>query len=411
MSAVLVSHPTGNTFVRALLSGLFEKQMLHSFHTTVGFAAGDPVLHWLPEFLQRQLRRRCFDLPADKLAVYPARESLRLLCQAADLPMPAALSIDAVYRSFDEHVATCRFLKADPLVPSGVYCYEDGALETFKAAKARGLPCFYELPIAYWQTSRTLLTEEAARLPHWEKTLGATSDPPEKLQRKDMELELADALICPSEFVLKSLPEKIRAKIPCVVAPFGSPQVAPERACPAGIGAKLRVLFAGSMTQRKGLSDVFEAMKLIDSTQVELVVMGQPLAPMSFYRSEYADFTWERTRPHEEVLALMSSCDVLVLPSIVEGRALVQQEAMMCGLPIIVTDNAGGSDLVVEGQTGFLVPIRNPAALAEKISWCNANRAVLPEMSAAARQRAQQCTWSQYQTSIIRAISLGIYSL
>ena len=56
----------------------------------------------------------------------------------------------------------------------------------------------------------------------------------------------------------------------------------------------------------------------------------------------------------------MKAHDALVLPSIVEGRALVQQEALACRLPIIVTPNAGGEDLVEEGITGHLVPIRSP---------------------------------------------------
>ena len=59
----------------------------------------------------------------------------------------------------------------------------------------------------------------------------------------------------------------------------------------------------------------------------------------------FADFTYEPPRPHHEVLQLMKTCDVLVLPSIVEGRALVQQEAMSCRLPVIATRNAGADDL------------------------------------------------------------------
>ena len=50
----------------------------------------------------------------------------------------------------------------------------------------------------------------------------------------------------------------------------------------------------------------------------------------------------------------MKEHDALVLPSIVEGRALVQQEALSCGLPIIVTPNTGGEDLIEEGTTGYL---------------------------------------------------------
>jgi glycosyltransferase involved in cell wall biosynthesis len=100
----------------------------------------------------------------------------------------------------------------------------------------------------------------------------------------------------------------------------------------------------------------------------------------------------------------MLSCDVLILPSIVEGRALVQQEAMACGLPLIVTRNAGGEDLVVEGETGFLVPAGSPSAIAEKIEWFLQNRARLPGMSVAARAKAAELTWRAYGERILHGI-------
>ena len=73
------------------------------------------------------------------------------------------------------------------------------------------------------------------------------------------------------------------------------------------------------MTQRKGLADLFAAMKLLKRQDVELLVMGSPIAPMEFYRRQYPDFTYMSTRPHREVLELMQSCDVLVLPSMSRG--------------------------------------------------------------------------------------------
>ena len=145
-------------------------------------------------------------------------------------------------------------------------------------------------------------------------------------------------------------------------------------------------------------------MKLVASKEIELVVMGSLLMPMGFYRKEFAHFTYEPTREHSAVLRLMRSCDVLVLPSIVEGRALVQQEAMACGLPLIVTRNAGGEDLIVEGETGFLVPAGSPAAIAEKIEWFVQNAARLPAMSSAARAKAAEFTWPRYGEKILHAI-------
>ena len=101
----------------------------------------------------------------------------------------------------------------------------------------------------------------------------------------------------------------------------------------------------------------------------------------------------------------MASCDVLVLPSIVEGRALVQQEAMACGLPLIVTRNAGGEDLIVEGETGFLVSPGSPESIAEKIEWFLRNRDNLPGMREATRAKAAKLTWAAYGDQIFHAIA------
>jgi glycosyltransferase involved in cell wall biosynthesis len=171
---------------------------------------------------------------------------------------------------------------------------------------------------------------------------------------------------------------------------------------------KLRVLFAGSLTQRKGLADVFAAMKLLKRHDVELIVMGSLIAPMEFYRSQYRDFTYMNTRSHPEVLKLMQSCDVLVLPSLAEGRALVQQEALANGLPLIITKNTGGEDLIVSGETGFLVPIRSPDKIAEKISWLADHRDSLPDMRLAAVKKADEYPWQRYTGRILSALSASL---
>ena len=193
--------------------------------------------------------------------------------------------------------------------------------------------------------------------------------------------------ITPSRFVYESLPETIRAKKKCLVAAFGSPLpppvLPPERAARA---RPLRVLFAGSMTQRKGLADLFAAMKQINRRDVELVVMGSPVVPLAFYRQQGVDFCYEPPRPHAEVLRLMQSCDVLALPSIVEGRALVQQEALACGLPLIVTVNAGGDDLIEEGKPDFWFPFAPPKRLRKNRLVCRASgRAARHETRSAAQ--------------------------
>ena len=148
---------------------------------------------------------------------------------------------------------------------------------------------------------------------------------------------------------------------------------------------------------------MFQATKLLKSKTIELVVMGSAMRPLSWYR-QFADFTYERPRPNADVLRLMQTCDVLVIPSIVEGRALVQQEAMACGLPVIATKNAGADDLIVNGETGFLVPIRSPESIAERLDWCASNRSLLAGMGIAAQTRARALSWSGYGEKVVTAV-------
>jgi glycosyltransferase involved in cell wall biosynthesis len=259
------------------------------------------------------------------------------------------------------------------------------------------------MPIAHWATVRRLLAEEAERLPDWEPTLESTREPEKKLARKEAELSLADCITCPSEFVLRSIPASIRVKKQCQVATFGSPSGTThlEKSSERGSQGNLKLLFVGSMSQRKGLADLFEAMNQLKTQTITLSVLGQPSMPMSFYRDRYSQFEYIAPCTNEQVRRVMGKHDVLVLPSIVEGRALVQQEALSCGLPLIVTPNAGGDDLIEKEKTGFLTPIRNPQALAEKIEWFCDHQTELPEMTKLCREKARNYSWTEYAQKII----------
>ncbi|OUM03093.1 glycosyltransferase family 4 protein [Variovorax sp. JS1663] len=407
---LLFSHPAGNQNVRAMLDGLEAAGMLARFTTTLAVAPDNPALKLVPQGLSRDLLRRRFNIPREKILQHPWRELARAVCSRAGWNYwlrheQGFASIDGVLQDFDRFSARALPRLHRRFGLGAVYTYEDSALDTFKAARALGVKCVYDLPISYWEVGRRLMEEEIQRLPAWRQALGGgMSDSPAKLERKAKELELADLVVVPSRFVADSLPAWAGQKTR-VLSPFGSPLSAAAPAPKTVDPSKpLRVLFVGSMGQRKGLADLFQAMQLLKGENIELVVMGSLLADLDFYRGQYAGFTHEKGRPHPEVLALMRSCDVFCLPSLYEGRALVMQEAMSQGLPIVITPNTGGDDLVVEGKTGFLVPIRSPEKIAEKLAWFNQNRQALPAMSEAAVQHAASYTWKGYSEVVIDAI-------
>jgi hypothetical protein len=208
----ILSHPTGNAFVSAAARALHTSGRLHAFHTTVVA----PRLAWPAPAgpIRRLLSRRRFDeIPRRLIRTHPWRESVRLLAPTIGLNRlsrkGAWAGIDAVYEQFDRDVAAeIGRLPARGSV-TGVYGYEDASVHTFRSARSLGLTCVYELPIAHWATTQRLLREEADRLPSWRPTLHGIDDPDEKLERKALELELADAIFVPSRFVLETLPPAI----------------------------------------------------------------------------------------------------------------------------------------------------------------------------------------------------------
>ena len=340
----VVSHPTGNTFVRALLSQLNNQNQLEKFFTTIGAGEGSNSL--ISAFCNG---KREYAIP-DKLIYRQWLPEFTRLLSKGDQAKKRHRA-DHSYQALDKRVSN----KLTCLTSQVLHSYEDSCSSSFPRAKQLGMQCSYELPIAHWATVRRLLAEEVERYPQWEPTLESTREPEEKLFQKEEELRQADRITCPSKFVFDSIPSEIRQKTPCQISPFGSPPSEPvdfERSQKRDI---LKLLFVGSMSQRKGLADLFEALKLLKGEPVSLSILGQPSMQMEFYRKQFADFEFYPPCTNSKVCEIMYQHDALVLPSIVEGRALVQQEALG-GLPIVVTPTLEEKIWLGKGLLGTLFP-------------------------------------------------------
>ena len=399
---ILFSHPLGNTHARQAALGVEEAGLLAELWTCLNWTPGNGLERWLPAGVARELGRRSYPAPLrPKLRLAPWREALRLL--AARLPGGARLtrhetgiaSVDAVYQGLDRAVA--RRLPAAARGLRGVYAYEDGAADTFRAAGALGLTRFYDLPIGYWRTGRSIFDEEAAREPDWAATLTGRADSPAKLARKDEELAGADAVIVASSFTRSTLADAPALRAPVHVVPYGAPapvsagELAAER--PNG---PLRVLFAGSLGQRKGISYLLDAVGRLGPA-VELTLLGaktvEGCAPLE---QAVRAHRWIPSLPHGAVLAEMSRQDVLVFPSLFEGFGLVIAEALARGLPVITTAHTAGPDLLDDGVDGFLVPIRSAQAIAEKLELLR-DPTRRREMRHAALRKAALLSWEAHR--------------
>jgi starch synthase len=355
-----------------------------------------------------ELRRRRFDKTLQGLTrMHPWRESMRLV--ALRIGISALIEhergwacIDRVYRGIDK--ATARSIKLQR--PAGAYCYEDGALYTFRAARQIGGKCVYDLPIGYWRAARRILGEEAQRRPEWATTLGGLRDSVKKLARKDEELQLADHILVASTFTKQTLEECPFPLRPVSVVPYGaddSLRMAPRDNVGLGRGA-LKVLFVGGLSQRKGIADLFEAADMLGA-HAELTVVGRkPVEACAALDSALGKHRWIESLPREKILQEMCAHDVLVFPSLFEGFGLVVTEALSQGVPVITTPHTCGPDVLTEGEDGFIVPIRDPQAIAEKLELLHRDRGRLAAMSEAASRKAQTLTWERYRQGVVEVV-------
>lgn len=97
----------------------------------------------------------------------------------------------------------------------------------------------------------------------------------------------------------------------------------------------------------------------------------------------------------QNVNQLFGDVCVYVQPSVTEGFGIEVLEAMMRGRPVIVSEGAGAADVVSDKVDGFIVPRRDPAAVADRIAYMKEDRARLLQMGKAARKKAEGFLWDK----------------
>jgi glycosyltransferase involved in cell wall biosynthesis len=404
--SILLSHPTGNTFVRNALIALKQENRLREFVTTVATFESNAfgTLSKLPG--GSELARRAYPESIQDLTHQaPLNELIRMIAPKIGLSAltrheTGAFCVDKIYQEIDR-VAAKRTHALSPNLQA-TYCYEDGALETFKAAQELHLKRIYDLPIGYWRMAGKIQREEAERRPEWASTMPALQDSETKLARKDEELQMTDAIIVASQFTastLKAAPFELPTPY---IVPYGCPKVQidqPEVSDPSKV---LKVLYVGGLSQRKGLSYLLDAVVPLGSS-VELTLIGKRVADCKPLDAALQSYNWIESLPHHEILSTMRAHDVLVFPSLFEGFGLVLTEALSQGVPIISTPHTCAPDLITDGKEGFIVPICDANAITDCLTRLSEDRVLLQRMKCQALETARAHTWENYRNGIIAA--------
>lgn len=251
---------------------------------------------------------------------------------------------------------------------------------------------------------KTLLTEELDLVPQAKASLMYENEmrySDDYLKRLGEESLLADAVMVASSYTGQTLRENGVDAKRIVINPYGIDATVYQKRERAPQHKKLRILFVGSMVQRKGLYYLLSAAAKLSSNQVEVVLCGRGFIDHELIGSfSSLDVQVKVGLSGEALVSEMHAADVFVLPSLTEGFAHVILEAMSAGLPVITTANTCGPDVISESTDGFVVPIRSVDQLAAKLEWCAANRDVLFEMGQKAAAKARQYTWESFRHKV-----------
>lgn len=285
---------------------------------------------------------------------------------------------------------------------TGVYTFNGAGLELLRTARQRNVHGLVEQTIAPWELRLDLLRQEEAAFPGWMAKTDEDSYAEEMIERQHAEWKCADRIICGSEFVREGIAKCGGPSNRCQVVPYGVdvPTLYADKTNTRR--RPLRVLTIGSVDLRKGTPYVLGAAKRLQGN-ARFRLVGA-VAVSHGARSDLR--RWVELVgpvPRMEVAEHYRWADVFLLPSLCEGSATVVYEALGAGLPVICTHNTGS--VVRDGVDGFVVPIRDIGAIADRLEMLTRDEQLRREMSRSARLRAEQFTLQQYAERLLRAIT------
>ena len=166
-----------------------------------------------------------------------------------------------------------------------------------------------------------------------------------------------------------------------------------------------KVLFTGNFSLLKGAEYLLESLRILNErgVKVHYDVVGVVSAPKAmlehFSATTQGAITFYGPVPQDDVKAFLAKSDIYLFPSLADGCAQSGMEALTAGLPVVATYQSGLP--IVDGETGYVVPMKDAAAIADKIEWLIANPHERERIGRnAANMMRERYTWRKYAENV-----------
>lgn len=278
-------------------------------------------------------------------------------------------------------------------VPNVLIALAGSSLKTGREVQARGGRVICDRGSSHQRYQEAIVSEEYRR---WgvKRPVNDIRD----ILREEKIYEMADAITVPSQFAARSFIEMGVPAERLRVIPYGVRlEVFKRSGDPPS--DRFEVLYAGTVSLRKGFPYLLEAFARLRHPAKRLRVAGtiHPNMEGVLSRLPQSQVEFLGSVSQVRLAELMSTSHLFALPSIEEGLALVQGQALACGCPVLTSTNSGGEDLFTDGVEGFIVPVRDVEALLERMQLLADDPALQVKMSEAAIRRTQFLSgWDDY---------------
>lgn len=213
-----------------------------------------------------------------------------------------------------------------------------------------------------------------------------------------------DYFLVPSQFVKDSLLENGIKEAQIKMVPYGVDIKQFNPTLNNKAEGKLKLIFVGSITYRKGIHRLLHVIKEMDDVEVYLAGTYDKDSDMYMTYKECDNIHFLGFVTRDKLNALYNKCEVFVLPSFCEGMAMVGLEAMACGLPLICSKYTGVNDVIIDGKNGFVYDANDEITLKKHINWFLQNRDQISDMGNFSRKTAIAYSWENYHERVYNAI-------
>jgi glycosyltransferase involved in cell wall biosynthesis len=276
-----------------------------------------------------------------------------------------------------------------------VHAWPSGSTRTLQAAARLGIPTVLERPNAHTQFALEIVQRECDRLGIKMPEGHEHGDNPEKIRIENLEFRLADRLLCPSDFVARTFLEQGFPPERLARHQYGfDEKVFFPDAKPRDPKRGLTLLFVGGCAPRKGLHYALEAWLASPAHRDGQFLIAGGFIPGYAERlsSLLAHPSVHRLGHRRDVPELMRSADILILPTIEEGSALVTYEARGSGCVLLVSDAAGA--VYKHGENALAHQAGDVAAITRHLTMLHEDRALLERLRENSLRTAKDITWT-----------------